>query len=169
MGLRVIHHEGDKNLLLEMIKINADELKNDEDKDIFADRIWEQAIDAINKGNFSRSKIVPAVLSIIINNNFSPASDDHYIAGYEDLASNTSGKLADTLQMFVNGRNFSTGNAEFGDEMTCGYLSADEVREFLELIKAYTPDEDEEEFVNDLIDTFSSLVEKKSGDLFTMS
>ena len=76
--------------------------------------------------------------------------------------------------MFAEDRNFSTGNSGFGSgcEINCGYLTSDEVREFLELLKAYTLEntlEDEKEFVDELIDTFSVLVEKNSGDLFVMS
>jgi len=42
--------------------------------------------------------------------------------------------------MFVEGRNFSTGNSGFGfgNEINCGYLTSDEVREFLDLLKEYT-------------------------------
>jgi len=57
----------------------------------------------------------------------------------------------------------------FGQEATCGYLTPDEVREFLELLQAYTPDEEYKEFVDDLIEIFSTLAEKNSGDLFIMS
>lgn len=76
--------------------------------------------------------------------------------------------------MFVDGRNFSTGNSGvgFGDEINCGYLISDEVREFFGLLKAYTPGstvKGEKEFVDILIDTFSTLAEKNSGDLFIMS
>ena len=171
MSFRVIHHQGDKDLLFQMIKSIAGQIENeygfDEDE-------WQEAIDSVINGDFSTSELAPAVLLIAINSNFPPVSEDDCIQAYQDLAEKTSGKLAKTLQMFVDGRNFSTGNLEFGlnGEITCGYLTPDEVKEFLELIKAYAldkEDEEDEEFVNNLIDIFSRLVEKKSGDLFIMN
>ena len=175
MSFRVIHYEGDKDLLVEKVKETADQLKNDVDVDDYGfDKIkWDHAVDLVVKGNFSGSKIVPVVLSMVIPNSFSPVSDDHKIDAYEDLAESTSGKLAQTLRMFVDGRNFATGNSGFGyDEISCGYLTPDEVREFLELLKAYTPDntlEVDNDFVDDLIDIFSTLVKKNSGDLFIVT
>lgn len=174
MSFRVIHHEGDKELLVEKIKATANQLKDDENNYGFDKGKWEHAVDSVVNGDFSRSKIAPVVLSIAINTSFSPVSDDHNISAYQNLADNTSGKLAKTLRMFVDGRNFSTGNSGFGfgDEINCGYLTSDEAREFLELLKAYTQDnafDRDKEFVASLIDTFSTLVEKNSGDLFIMS
>lgn len=172
MSFRVIHHEGDKDLLIERVKLTADQLKNDEFKDNFDEGEWEQAVDLAVNSDFSSPELVSLVLYTAIDTSFQTVSEDCKISAYEALADRTSGKLAKTLRMFVNGRNFSTGNSGFGDEVTCGYLTPDEVREFLGLIKAYTPDStvgDEKEFVDSLIDTFSTLVEKNSGDLFTMS
>jgi hypothetical protein len=176
MSFRVIHHEGDKDLLVAKVKAIADQLKNDEYKDDFDldEGEWEHAVDSVANGNFSASKITSLVVHCAINSIFPAISEDCGISAYEALAGRTSGKLAATLRMFVHGRNFSTGNAGFGfgDEITCGYLTADEVREFLGLLKAYTPGsrvEGEQEFVDILIDTFSRLVEKNSGDLFIMS
>jgi len=175
MSFRVIHHEGDKDLLVEKIKVTADQLKNDEYKDDFDfdEGEWEHAVDSVVNGNFSNPEIASLVLHLAINTSFPAISEDCGISAYEALADRTSGKLAKTLRMFVHGRNFSTGNSGFGfgDEITCGYLTSDEVREFLGLLKAYTPDsavEGEKEFVDILIDTFSTLVEKNSGDLFVM-
>ena len=175
MSFRVIHHEGDKDLLLEKVKVTADQLKNDEYKDDFDfdEGEWEHAVDSVVNGNFSDSEIASLVLHLAINTSFPAISEDCGISAYEALANRTSGKLAKTLRMFVHGRNFSTGNSGFGfgDEINCGYLTSDEVREFLGLLKAYTPGntvEGEKEFVDILIDTFSTLVEKNSGDLFIM-
>jgi len=174
MSFRVIHHEGDKDLLLKKVKATSDELKNNEDNCGFNKSKWERAVDSVISGDFSNPEITSLVLSIAINTSFTPVSEDCGISAYEDLADMTSGKLAKTLRMFVEGRNFSTGNSGFGfgNEINCGYLTSDEVREFLELLKAYTLEntlEDEKEFVDELIDTFSVLVEKNSGDLFVMS
>jgi hypothetical protein len=176
MSFRVIHHEGDKELLFEKVKVTADQLKNDEYKDDFDfdEGEWEHAVDSAVNGDFSGSKFASLVLHLAINTSFPPVSEDCGICAYEALADKTSGKLAKTLQMFVAGRNVSTGNAGFGlgGEITCGYLTPEEVKEFLELLKAYTPDnadEDEEGFVKMLIDAFSTLAEKNSGDLFVMS
>lgn len=172
MSFRVIHHEGDKDLLVERVKLTADQLKNGEYKNNFDEGEWKQAVDLVANGDFSSPELASLVLYIAIDTSFRPISEDCKISAYEALADRTAGKLAKTLRMFVNGRNFSTGNSGFGDEVTCGYLTPDEVREFLGLIKAYTPDSTvrgEAEFVDSLIDTFSTLVEKNSGDLFTMS
>jgi hypothetical protein len=176
MSYRVIHHCGDKDLLIEKLKEIADELKNNEYKDDFDfdEGEWERAVDSVVNGDFSDRGLASLVLHLAINTSFPAISEDCGISFYEALADRTSGKLAKTLRMFVDGRNFSTGNSGFGfgDEINCGYLTSDEVREFLELLKAYTPDstdEDEKEFVDILIDTFSELVEKNSGDLFVMS
>lgn len=172
MSFRVIHHEGDKDLLLEKIKVIADQLKNDEYKDNFDEGEWEDAVDSVVNGDFSDPELTSLVLHLAINTTFPVVSDDCGIRAYEVLANKTSGELAKTLRMFVDGRDFSTGNSGFGDEVTCGYLTADEVKEFLGLLKAYTPnsvDEHEKEFVGMLIETFSLLAEKNSGDLFIMS
>lgn len=176
MSFRIIHHEGDKDLLFEKVKVIADQLKNDEYKDDFDfdEGEWEHAVDSVVNGNFSDPEIASLVLHLAINTSFSPISEDCGISAYEALADRTSGKLAKTLRMFVDGRNFSTGNSGFGfgDEINCGYLTSDETREFLGLLKTYTPDntvKSEKEFVDMLIDTFSKLVEKNSGDLFVMS
>ena len=178
MGFRVIHHEGDKDLLFEVVKATADQIKNticnecgkrnECDKcDKCIDNF--QADDLVVNGNFSRSKHAPDALSIVINTRFRPVSDDWYITGYLRLADKTSGKLAITLRMFVEGRDFSTGDFGFGTEKTCGYLNPDEVREFLSLLKAYNPDNDDDKALFDyLIDVYSRLVEKNSGDLFIM-
>ncbi|MCA9770649.1 hypothetical protein KC460_04750 [Candidatus Dependentiae bacterium] len=172
MSFRVIHHEGDKDLLIEKIKVAADQLKSDEYKDNFDfdEGEWERAVDSVVSGDLSNTELVFLVLHLAINSYFPPVSEDCGISAYETLADKTSGKLAKTLQMFVDGRSFSTGNVGFGfgDEINCGYLTSDEVREFLGLLKAYTPVEGEEEFVAMLIETFSTLVEKNSGDLFIM-
>lgn len=175
MSFKVIHHEGDKDLLVEKVKVTADQLKNDEYKEDFDfdEGEWEHAVDSVVNGNFSDPEFVSLVLHLAINTSFPAISEDCGISAYEALADRTSGKLAKTLRMFVHGRNFSTGNSGFGfgDEINCGYLTSDEVREFLGLLKAYTPDstvEGEKEFVDILIDTFSTLVEKNSGDLFIM-
>lgn len=176
MSFRVIHHEGDKDLLVEKVKVTADQLKNDEYKDDFDfdEGQWEHAVDSVVNGDFSDPELASLVLHLAINTSFPAISEDCGISAYEALADRTSGKLAKTLRMFVHGRNFSTGNSGFGfgDEINCGYLTSDEVREFLGLLKAYTPGstvEGEKEFVDILIDTFSTLVEKNSGDLFIMS
>jgi hypothetical protein len=173
MSFRVIHYEGDKDSLLEKVTVTADQLKNDEYKDDFDfdEGEWEHAVDSVVNGDFSDPELASLVLHLAINTSFPPISEDCGISAYEALADRTSGKLAKTLRMFVDGRNFSTGNSGFGDEITCGYLTSDEVREFLGLLKAYTPGstvEGEKEFVNLLIDTFSTLVDKNSGDLFVM-
>lgn len=175
MSFRVIHHEGDKNLLVEKVKATADQLKNNEYKDDFDfdEGEWEYAVDSVVNGNFSDPETASLVLHLAINTSFSAISEDCGISAYEALADRTSGKLAKTLRMFVHGRNFFTGNMGFGlgNEITCGYLTSDEVREFLGLLKAYTPSstvEGEKEFVDVLINTFSTLVEKNSGDLFVM-
>ena len=175
MSFRVIHHEGDKDLLVEKVKVTADQLKNDEYKDDFDfdEGEWEHAVDSVVNGKFSDPEIASLVLHHVIDTSFPAISEDYGISAYEALADRASGKLAKTLRMFVEGRNFSTGNSGFGfgDEINCGYLTADEVREFLGLLKAYTPSstvEEEKEFVDMLIDTFSTLVEKNSGDLFIM-
>jgi hypothetical protein len=172
MGFRIIHHEGSKELLLEKVKAKSDEVKNHEEKDCFDTDEWDHAVDSILNDDLSSSKFVPIVLAVVINDSFQPISEDFQIGAYKNLLNKISGKLAETLLMFENGRSFSTGNSGFGDEITCGYLTADEVKEFLGLIKAYTPDstcEGEKELVDDLISTFSTLDEKKTGDLFTMS
>jgi hypothetical protein len=73
--------------------------------------------------------------------------------------------------MFVDGRDFSTGSSGFGEEASCSYLTSDEVKEFLGLLKEYIPgstDEDEKEFVDILIEEFSELADKNCGDLFTV-
>lgn len=171
MSLRVIHHEGDKDLLVERVKLSADQLKK-EYKNDFDEGEWEQAVDSVVSGDFSSPELASLVLYMAMDTSFRPISEHYKISAYEDLANKTVGKLAKTLRMFVNGRHFSTGNSGFGDEVTCGYLTPDEVREFLGLIKAYTPDSTvrgEKEFVDSMIDTFSTLVDKNSGDLFTMS
>lgn len=170
MSFTVLHFECDKDLLVERVKLIADQLKNEELN--FDEGEWEQAVDRVVNGDFSRPELASIVLSLTLYTSFPSISKDWKISAYEALANKTAGKLAKTLRMFVNGRNFSTGNSGFGDEMTCGYLTPDEVREFLELIKAYTPDSTvsgEKEFVDSLIDIFSMLVEKNSGDLFAMS
>ncbi len=172
MSFRVIHHEGDKELLFEKVKVTADQLKNDEYKDNFDEGEWEHAVDSVVNRDFSDPELASLVLHIAINTSFSPISEDCNISAYEALADKTSGKLSETLRMFVNGRNFSTGGSGFGDETTCGYLTADEVREFLGLLKAYaqdSTDESEKEFADLLINSFSTLADKKSGDLFIMS
>jgi len=176
MSFRGIHHEGDKDLLVEKVKVTADQLKNDEYQDCFDfdEGEWEHAVDSVVNGDFSDPELASLVLHLAINTSFPAISEDYKISAYESLADRTSGKLAKTLRMFVHGRNFSTGNSGFGfgDEINCGYLTSDEVREFLGLLKAYTPGstvDGEKEFVDALIDTFSTLVEKNSGDLFTMS
>ncbi len=172
MGFRIIHHEGNKELLLEKVKAGAAEVKNHEDKDCFDTDKWDHAVDSILNNDLSSSKFVPIVLACVINDSFSPISEDFRIGAYRNLLNKTSGKLAETLSMFENGRSFSTGSPGFGDEITCGYLTADEVKEFLGLIKAYTPNSTcvgEKELVDDLISTFSTLDEKKSGNLFVMS
>jgi len=172
MSFRVMHYEGDKDLLIEKVKATVDQLKNDEYKDSFDfdEGEWERAVDSVVNGDFSDSKVTSLVLNAAIGSSFPAISDDCFARGYEALADRASGKLAKTLRMFVDGRNFSTGNLGFGwfNEINCGYLTSDEVREFLGLLKAYTPVEDDKEFVDLLIDTFSPLVEKNSGDLFTM-
>jgi len=170
MSFRFIHHEGDKDLLLEKVKATADELKKNNDFD-FDEGEWDHAVDSVVNGNFSNPEIASLVLHLVINTSFPAISEDCGISAYEALADRASGKLAKTLRMFVHGRNFSTGNLGFGfgDEINCGYLTSDEVREFLGLLKAYTPDEEDKDFVDMLIDTFSTLVEKNSGDLFIMS
>lgn len=175
MSFRVIHHEGDKDLLFEKVKLIADQLKNDEYKNDFDfdEGEWEHAVDSVVNGNFSDPEIASLVLHLAINTRFPAISEDCGISAYEALADRTSGKLAKTLRMFVHGRNFFTGNAGFGfgDEINCGYLTSDEVREFLELLKAYasgSPADSEKKFVDVLIDTFSTLVDKNSGDLFVM-
>ncbi len=175
MSFRVIHHEGDKDLLVEKVKVTADHLKNDAYKDDFDfdEGEWEHAVDSVVNGDFSDPELASLVLHLVIDTSFPAISEDCKISAYLALADRTSGKLAKTLQMFVDGRNFSTGNSGFGlgGEITCGYLTSDEVREFLGLLKAYTPSstvEGEKEFVDILIDTFSTLVEKNSGDLFVM-
>ena len=175
MSFRVVHHEGDKDLLIENVKATADQLKNDEYKDDFDfdEGEWEHAVDSVVNGDFSDPELASLVLHLAINTSFPAISEDCGISAYEALADRTSGKLAKTLRMFVHGRNFSTDNSGFGfgDEINCGYLTSDEVREFLGLLKAYTPSstvEGEKEFVDILIDTMSTLVEKNSGDLFVM-
>lgn len=175
MGFTVIHYEGDKELLVEKLKATADQLKNDEYKDDFDfdEGQWEHAVDSVVNGDFSDPELAPLVVQLAITTNFPAISEDCGISAYEDLADRTSGKLAQTLRMFVLGRNFSTGNSGFGfgDEINCGYLTSDEVKEFLGLLQAYKPhstDEDEKEFVDILIETFSMLAEKNSGDLFIM-
>lgn len=172
MSFRVIHYEGDKDLLIEKVKATAHQLKNDEYKNNFDfdEGEWEHAVDSVVKGDFSDPELASLVLELAINTSFPAISEDYGISAYEALADRTSGKLAKTLQMFVDGRNFSTGNSGFGfgDEINCGYLTPDEVREFLGLLKAYTPVKNDKEFVDMLIDIFSTLVEKNSGDLFIM-
>lgn len=174
MGFRVIHHEGDKDLLMKKIQEIAGQLKNDEYKDNFEEGEWEDAVDSVISGDFSDLEMTSLVLHIAINTAFPPISEDCYIQGYLDLAHKTSGKLAKTLEIFVEGRNFFTGKMGFGSggEITCGYLTSDEVKEFLALLKAYTPDNSasgEKEFVDLLIEDFSMLAQKNSGDLFIMS
>jgi hypothetical protein len=176
MSFRVIHYEGDKDSLIEKIKATAGQLKNDEYKDNFDfdEGKWEHAIDSVVNCDFADPNLASLVLHLAIDTNFSAISEDCGISAYQALADRTSGKLAKTLRMFVDGRNFATGNSGFGfgDEINCGYLTSDEVREFLGLLKAYTPDsivEGEKEFVDILIDAFSKLVDKNSGDLFVMS
>jgi len=139
MSFRVIHHEGDKDLLVEKVKATAGELKNDEYKDDFDfdEGEWEHAVDSVVNGNFSNLEIASLVLHLAINTSFPAISEDCGISSYEALADRTSGSLAKTLRLFVHGRNFSTGNLGF-------------------------------EFGDILIDTFSTLVEKNSGDLFVM-
>lgn len=170
MSFRVIHHQGDKDLLIEKVKVIAAQLKHEYRDDFDDESEWEQAVDLVVGGDFSDTRRVFSVFSRAINHIFPPISEDDEISAYLDLANKTTGKLAKTLQMFVNGRNFSTGNAEGPYyEETCGYLTSDEVREFLELIKAYdvhNAESDEKDFVDSLIDTFSALAEKNSGDLF---
>lgn len=170
MSFRIIHHEGNKKSLLEKVKTETDEVKNHEDKDCFDADEWDRAVDCIVNDDFSSSEFVPIVLSVVINSSFSPISEDVKIGAYKDLIHKAPQKIAQTLVMFENGRNFSTGRSGFGEEITCGYLTPDEVNEFLGLIKEYAPDtEDEKELVDDLISTFTTLDEKKSGDLFIMS
>lgn len=55
MSFRVIHHEGNKDLLVEKVKVIADQLKNDEYKDDFDfdEGEWENAVDSVVNGNFS--------------------------------------------------------------------------------------------------------------------
>lgn len=173
MSIRIIHYGGGKEALLEKIQSIALQLKNHEYKDDCDEEEWEDAVDAIAKGNFSRSELADTVLGITINDHFEPISEDDGIICYEELSHKTSGRLAQLLRIFINGRNFSTGNSREGAELTCGYLTPDEVSEFLTLIKAYslsnkTLDENEKDFVDMLIAMFSTLVEKKSGDLFTI-
>ena len=176
MSFRVIHYEGDKESLIETVKATADQLKNDEYQENFDfdEGEWEHAVDSVINGDFSDPELVSLVLHLAIETSFPAISEDCGISVYEALADRTSGKLAKTLRMFVDGRNFSTGNSGFGfgDEINCGYLTADEVREFLGLLKAYTPesiDEDDKYLVDMLIEVFSPLVDKNSGVLFTMS
>lgn len=173
MSFRVIHHQGDKDLLLKKVKATAEELKSNEYKDDFDfdEGEWEHAVESVAKGDFSQTEITSLVLYMVINDSFPAISEDCGIRAYEDLANKTTGKLAKTLRMFVEGRNFATGNSGFGfgDEITCGYLTSDEVREFLELLKRYTPCEGDKEFFDILINDFSRLVEKNSGDLFIMA
>jgi hypothetical protein len=172
MSFRVIHYEGDKDLLIEKVKATAHQLKNDEYKENFDfnEGEWEHAVDSVVKGDFSDPEFTSLVLGLAIETNFPAISEDCGISAYEALADKTSGKLAKTLRMFVDGRNFATGNSGFGfgDEINCGYLTPDEVREFLGLLKAYTPVKNDKEFVDMLIDIFSTLVEIHSGDLFIM-
>lgn len=49
MSFRVIHHEGDKDLLIEKVRVTADQLKNDEYKDCFDfdECEWEHAVDSV--------------------------------------------------------------------------------------------------------------------------
>ena len=176
MGFRVIHYEGDKELLIKKIKEVADELKSDEFKDDFdfEKGEWEHGVDLVVNGDFSDPELASLVVTLAIDTYFPAISEDCGISAYEDIADRTSGKLAKTLRMFIDGRNLSTGNAGFGfcDEINCGYLTPTEVKEFLDLLKAYTPnsaDEDEIEFIDILIDSFSRLAKKNSGDLFIMS
>lgn len=176
MSFRVIHHEGDKDLLFEKLKTIADQLKNDIYKDDpdFDGEEWDNAVDSVVNGDLSDQYFAPLILNIVINNNFPPISEDCGGRAYLALADKTSGKLSKTLRMFVEGRHFFTGNSGFGffgengfvGEPSCGYLTPDEVKEFLGLLKAYTPDSSDKEFVDLLIDEFSSLAEKNSGDLF---
>jgi len=176
MSFRVIHYEGDKDSLIETVKETADQLKNDEYKDDFDfdEGEWEHAVDSVVNGDFSDPELASLVLHLAIGTSFPAISEDCGISAYQALANRASGKLATTLRMFVDGRNFSTGNSGFGfgDEINCGYLTSDEVREFLGLLKAYTPDgtdEDDKYLVDMLIEVFSPLVDKSSGVLFIMS
>jgi hypothetical protein len=176
MSFRVIHYEGNKESLIETVKATADQLENDEYQENFDfdEGEWEHAVDSVVNGDFSDPELASLVLHLAIETSFPAISEDCGISVYEALADKTSGKLAKILRMFVHGRNFSTGNSGFGfgDEINCGYLTSDEVREFLGLLKAYTPDhtdEDDKYLVDVLIEVFSPLVDKNSGVLFTMS
>lgn len=172
MSFRIIHYAGNKEALIEKVKANADQIKEHEDKDCFDADEWDRAVDCMSNDDFSSSDSVPFVLSVMIGDLFPPVSDEFGIRAYRNLSDKVTGKLSETLLMFENGRNFSTGRSGFGEEATCGYLTAAEVKELLGLLKAYTPDstcEDEQALVDDLISTFTKLAEQESGDLFIMS
>lgn len=173
MSLRVIHHAGNKDLLLKKIKLMANHLTNDLlECYTFSKDELKKTINAIVNGDFS-SPYAVIILSHAISNYFEPVSSDYKIRAYLDFSHRGSEeKLATTLKMFVDGRNFSTGNAGVeDDEITCGYLTPEEVKEFLEILKKSAPnitDEEDKELIDDLIECFSILVKENSGDLFVM-
>lgn len=172
MSFRIIHYQGDKESLIAKIKANIDQLKDYEYKDDFDEGEWDAAVDAVAKGDFSDAEFSPLILSVAISTNFNAVSEDWRLDAYDHLANKASGRLADILYMFENGRDFETGAPGFGDEETCGYLTAEETKEFLDLIKAYTSDasiEWKKEFIEALITAFSKLAEENSGDLFIMN
>jgi hypothetical protein len=172
MSFRVVHFSGSKELLMKKIAEYSKEVIDHEDKDILADGEWDLAIQRILNHKISSSCSIPFVLSVIINDFFPAVSEDYGLSAYDALAAKTSGRLSQMLSMFQEGRHFQTGRLGFGEEGTCGYLSSEEVVEFLDLIKAYHPDsacEGEKELVDELISTFSTLAERNSGDLFVMS
>ena len=95
MSFRVIHHEGNKELLIENIKATAHQLKNNEYKDNFNldEGEWEHAVDSVVKGDFKKSKLASLVLVLAINTNFPAISEDCEISAYETLADRTSGEI----------------------------------------------------------------------------
>jgi hypothetical protein len=173
MSFRVLHYEGTKELLFERLGSNANELK-EEYKNDYEEGYFEGVVDAVVKKDLSDEETAAFILAKAIGTYFHSTSEDWKIKAYDDLAAKTSGKLKEILEMFVNGRNFITGSVGFGDEMkemTCGYLDPDEVKEFLNILKDYHPDKEpeyEQEFVDSLTETFTTLSDKNAGDLFTM-
>lgn len=175
MSFRVFHYAGNKELLLEKVNILADQLKEiGHDEYSFAKNKWQAAVDAVAQGDFSDTKLAPLVVYLAIREGFQCFPNDLTLGSCLYLADRTTGKLAHMFHMFIHGRNVATGNAPFGvfdGEITCGYLSADEVKELLVLLKAevmQTTDKGVADSINDLITIFSELAEQDSGDLFTM-
>lgn len=97
MSFRVIFYEGDKDSLVEKVKVTAGQLKNDEYKDNFDEGEWEHAVDSVVNGDFSDPELASLVLHLAIDTNFPAISEDCGISAYQGLADRTSGKLAKTV------------------------------------------------------------------------